>query len=273
MIKFDYLKIRHVKLQIYLLPLYVITIGIQSCSQQSTFKKLQGHWHMDEPYSLTLDIEDSVVILNKYSLIDYPEEFPLLDSVDHAISLPVPCGCGGSTLPVMRKFQLRRDTLIYDEKISEECYAFTPIKFAKNNPSQCRWKHAITGRNPILNFTSFPKVTSTMVINLDSLRSVSPIASILVGFPIEKEQFGVNPKIQAYDVFIEPKEIPLFIEQQKNMYGEDMPLSVCLVIDNSVPQTFIDEVINAIPTEKVSNIFRLVSFEDENKFGYERMKM
>jgi hypothetical protein len=255
----------------------VCSLSIVCCQQctkreSKTINPLEGHWHnIDDRYDLTMDIDDSLVVLNKYSLFEYPETFPLFDSVNHKPSLPIPCGCGSAVLPVIDKFQIVGDTLIYDNKMAEECYAFTPFQFIRCNIKNCNWtQHYFPGQEVSLeNFDSM----KSMTIDLDSLRRNSVIINIAVGYP-KSEEFGNEPKIQEMGVFIELEDISKVIAERKSLYLEDKitpPTVVCLVMDTSIPRDYAEMVINAIPKNEVSEVLHLVSFENGKKLGFERL--
>jgi hypothetical protein len=251
----------------------VILMTLQTCfpSRPTTIDSLKGHWHMDTPYSLTLDITDSVVQVNKYSFRnDERYEFQLFDSTDNAITLPIICGCGGTMLPVVRNFTISKDTLRYDNGISVTCYAITPICFLKSDPENCKWSHILSGISPTVRLASFPERTST-IVNVDSLRQQNIVVFLDIGPPLNKAQFGDYPRIQAADVFITLDEIPEFIHHEKMRYDEHKAVVLCLNIDKSVSSSFVQEVVHAIPTDSISGIYRLVSSESEIKLGYEKI--
>lgn len=236
-------------------------------NQQRTIEELKGHWHpVQTPhYSYTMDINDSVVTLNQYSLIEHSSSFSLFDSVDHATVLPVPCGCGDSMLPIY-KFEIINDTLIYDEETLDVCYAFKPLKFVKGNPESCRWTHALSGNTSPLALRTFPMQTSSFVA-FDSVRRSSVI--VLVGVPENTEEWGAAPRVQVNDIFVVPEEIPRLINQIEGV--SSLPVSVCLIIDTTVPTTFINELKKQIPDRLATHTFRLVSSSD-GRLGYETME-
>lgn len=252
--------------------LLLIVSTFLSCSQtrQNTFDRLQGHWHMDSPYRMTLDISSSTVEVNKYSLFETPEKFQLFDSATNDIMLPIPCGCGGATLSVVDKFSFRSDTLIFDDKIVESCYAYTPMKFVRGNLEVCQSKHTIQGNDINVKLSKFPICTSSLV-NLDSLRKTSLVSYINIGIPERTDMFGLQPKIQVNGVFVEPTGIKQFIDFEKGR-GGNLPLVLCLNVDNDVSPTFLEEVLAAIPNDSVAAFYRLVTVQSEKKiYGYQKM--
>ena len=254
------------------LAFLLIVSTFLSCSQikQNTFDTLQGHWHMDSPYRMTLDISNSVVEVNKYSLFETPERFQLFDSATNDILLPIPCGCGGATLSAVEKFSFRSDTLIYDDEIVERCYAFRPMKFVRGDLETCQWKHTIQGNSINVKLSAFPICTSSLV-DLDSLRRTSIVSYINIGIPERVDMFGLRPKIQVNDVFVEPTGIKQFIDSEKSR-GRNRPLVLCLNIDNAVTRTFLEEVLASIPKDSVEAFYRLVTVQPKKKiYGYQKM--
>jgi hypothetical protein len=262
---------RHRAMTLIGLSLLIVST-LLSCrrTKQNTFDMLQGHWHMDSPYRMTLDISGSTVEVNKHSLFETPEQFQLFDSATNDIMLPIPCGCGGMTLPRVDKFSFRSDTLIYDDEIVALCYAYTPMKFVRGNLEACQWKHTIQGNSINVKLSAFPICTSSPV-NLDSLRRTSLVSYINIGVPEHIEMFGRRPKIQVNDVFVEPTEIQQFIDSEKNR-GGNLPLVLCLNVDNDVSRTFLETVLAAIPNDSVAAFYRLVTVQPEKKiYGYQKM--
>jgi biopolymer transport protein ExbD len=50
---------------------------------------------------------------------------------------------------------------------------------------------------------------------LQAIEQKSLVSYIYVGKPKEPAKFGTEPRIQVNEVFINPREIPLFVEQEK----------------------------------------------------------
>lgn len=245
-----------------------IAVGCSS-SKESTLKRLQGHWHsVGYPFLISMEIEDSLVSLFRYSLQIEERRLQLFDSIG-SILLPVPCGCGGAILPVMSEFYFSGDTLVYDnDEILDECYAFKPMKFIKSNPAVCQWSHyvfqnVLTVRLP---------TSKSGIIEVDSIKKNSLTGFISIGPPKDPE-FGVEPKIQVQDVFISIKDIPIFISvtKQRNSIKSKQMLSVVLALDSTVRKPFLDSVLNAIPKSDSIKLFRLVKAKDSDKLGYERI--
>ena len=69
---------------------------------------------------------------------------------------------------------------------------------------------------------------------LRKLQRKSLVTNLYIGEPKKIEQFGKEAKIQADDVFIEPKDIILWVNRQKDMLAENErdQLTVALKVDN-----------------------------------------
>lgn len=243
-----------------------------SCSptkQKKALDRLQGHWHMDIPYSMTLDITDAGVEMNKYSFTETPDWFPLFDSGTHNVLLPIPCG--NATLPVVGKFSFRDDMLIYNKKIVKLCCGYRSMKFARGDPKTCQWDHTLEGHNLNVKLSAFPMRTSS-VVDLDSLRNTSWVSHVNVGIPERTDMFGSRPKIQVHDVFIEPPGLKQFIRSEKARAG-DQPLVLCLNVDNAVSDIFLEEVMSSVSKDSVAAIYRLVILQsEERKYGYQKIQ-
>lgn len=245
-------------------------ISLPGCgdSKETTLQKLKGHWHMKTPYRLTLDISDSTVKVNQYSMLNYPIEVPLFDSLDGSISLPIFCGCGGTAMPIVKDFFFSHDSLVFDNKITSKCLVDAPVKFWKDDPEQCKWTHALENWPDDLELSSFPEQTLPF-INLDSLRENNIVAFMALGYPVKKDLWGIMPKIMVRDLFISFTEIDEFINQERQIYGENYPVSLCLIIDTSVPQTFVKGVFTALPENVDVKLYRLATSKEESKLGFE----
>jgi hypothetical protein len=250
--------------------LLLILSTFLSCSptRQNTLDKLQGHWHTDGSYKMSLDITSTDVEMNKYSFTETPDWFPLFDSATHNITLPIPCG--NATLPLVAKFSFRDNRLIYNKTIVKRC-GFPSMKFVRSDLKACRWYHTFEGHNINVKLSAFPTRTSS-VVDLDSLRNTSWVSHVNIGIPKRAEMFGSRPKIQVHDVFIEPHGIKQFVRHEKSNAGSG-PLIVCLNVDNAVPDIFLKEVISLIPKDSVAAIYRLVTLQsEERKYSYQKIQ-
>lgn len=242
-------------------------ISTTCTNRQNIAAQLKGHWHIEnEHYNSTLDIDDSVATFNKYSLLSFPERFNLFDSASHQPVLPFNCGCGGGVYPEFSKFQIKGDTLIFDEEDLDICYVFSPLKFIRGNPVACYKSHYFSGETKILQLNRFPDA-SEKVVNYDSLINKYNVSHVKVGFSTYPED-GVNPKIQVHDVFIEKQTIQKFIEEELFYYES---IAICFVIDDSVPKEFIKSILPEFRNKRIEGIYHLVSY-DGTKLGYQQMK-
>ena len=72
----------------------------------------------------------------------------------------------------------------------------------------------------------------------------SLVTNLYIGAPKKIEQFGKEPKIQADDVFIEPKDIILWVSRQRDLLAENErdQLTVSLKVDNESRRGIIADV-------------------------------
>jgi hypothetical protein len=76
------------------------------------------------------------------------------------------------------------------------------------------------------------------------LQRKSLVAYLYIGAPKQSDQFGKEPKIQANDVFIEPKEVIQWVNQAKSTIEEHEreQLTVALKVDNETKRGIIADV-------------------------------
>ncbi|MFY8037686.1 MAG: hypothetical protein ACOVMQ_10995 [Cyclobacteriaceae bacterium] len=253
------------RLLIYGVLLFVMT----GCKKQlSVHEKLQGHWHVsNDHYNVSIDIEDSVVIFNKYSLVSFapPEKFDLYDSIKVPV-LPFYCGCGSAILPVVKEFQIKGDSLICTDETLDDCYAFTPLKFVRGNLKICKRDHAIVDSYGVIKLENISNATSR-IHDLDSLRLNYHVVTLQVAFA--HKEYGDGPKILGFDSFLELEDIPKLAEEESKKWNK--PLVFCLAVDKSIPSAFADSLMHAIPKKKVHSVFTLASFDNGNKLGYQKV--
>jgi biopolymer transport protein ExbD len=79
---------------------------------------------------------------------------------------------------------------------------------------------------------------------LRKLQRKSLMANLYIGAPRKTEQFGKEAKIQAEDVFIEPKDIILWVNREKDKLAENErdQLTVSLKVDNEAKRGIIADV-------------------------------
>ena len=79
---------------------------------------------------------------------------------------------------------------------------------------------------------------------LRKLLRKSLVTNLYIGEPRKIEQFGKEPKIQADDVFIEPKDIILWVSRQKDLLAENErdQLTVSMKVDNEAKRGIIADV-------------------------------
>ncbi len=79
---------------------------------------------------------------------------------------------------------------------------------------------------------------------LRKLMRKSLVMNLYIGEPRKTAQFGKEAKIQADDVFIEPKDIILWVSRQKDLLAENErdQLTVALKVDNEAKRGIIADV-------------------------------
>jgi biopolymer transport protein ExbD len=79
---------------------------------------------------------------------------------------------------------------------------------------------------------------------LRKLQRKSLVTNLFIGEPKKIEQFGKEPKIQAGDVFIEPKDIVLWVNREKDKLPENErdQLTVALKVDGEAKRGIIADV-------------------------------
>lgn len=72
----------------------------------------------------------------------------------------------------------------------------------------------------------------------------SLVTNLYIGEPRKIDQFGKEPKIQADDVFIEPKDIILWVSRQRDLLPENErdQMTVALKVDNESKRGIIADV-------------------------------
>jgi len=79
---------------------------------------------------------------------------------------------------------------------------------------------------------------------LRKLQRKSLVTNLYIGEPKKTEEFGKEAKIQADDVFIEPKDIILWVNREKDALAENErdQLTVALKVDNEAKRGIIADV-------------------------------
>jgi hypothetical protein len=234
----------------------IAAVCLIRCSDPSeaTLQKLQGHWHLAKSLTTSYDFVDTLLVVNKYSLVGQTYRFSVYDSARKRILLPG--FWSESFLPGYDAFSIKNDSLIYHEDQTKE------FIFLKSNPELCSLVHAFS--ISALNLSSFPKQKGRL-INMDSLSKTS-FMSIMVGKP-KYSALGTDPKIQVHDVFIQTSDIPTFVQRSYDGGAS----CLLLAIDQNIRKSFADSVIRAIPKIDSLKILRLVEGRGEIRYGYERL--
>ena len=79
---------------------------------------------------------------------------------------------------------------------------------------------------------------------LRKLQRKTLVTNLYIGEPKKSEQFGEEPKIQAEDVFIEPNDIILWVNREKDKLPENEreQLTVALKVDSEAKRGIIADV-------------------------------
>jgi biopolymer transport protein ExbD len=79
---------------------------------------------------------------------------------------------------------------------------------------------------------------------LRKLQRKTLVTNLFIGAPKKTEQYGTEPKIQAEDVFIEPRDIFLWVNREKDKLAENErdQLTVSLKVDSEAKRGIIADV-------------------------------
>jgi biopolymer transport protein ExbD len=79
---------------------------------------------------------------------------------------------------------------------------------------------------------------------LRKLQRKSLVTNLFIGEPQKQAQYGKEPRIQAEDVFIEPKDIILWVNREKDKLAENErdQLTVSLKVDSEAKRGIIADV-------------------------------
>ncbi|HCM76873.1 MAG TPA: biopolymer transporter ExbD [Cytophagales bacterium] len=79
---------------------------------------------------------------------------------------------------------------------------------------------------------------------LRKLQRKSLVTNLYIGEPKKSDQFGTEPKIQAEDVFIEPNDIILWVNREKDKLPENEreQLTVAMKVDSEAKRGIIADV-------------------------------
>jgi hypothetical protein len=248
-----------------MLALYWASVYVWDDSAHRKITDLQGHWHSETEGNVTLDIVDTLVIVNRYSRLTTPDTLSIIDRELGRVVLPIPCGCGFSMQPQMGRFTVRDNILTYDSISLHWCYPFIDMRFKRCDPATCHLSHALEPYTYAIDFNQLPVGHGEIHNKLSH-----PFYSlILIGFTSDDE-FVPGPKIQVNDVFISPKGLPQYFELEKQR-TERQPM-VIWVIDAAIPQTFLEDVFQYVPRDS-STHYQLVTSEDNSQVGYQVMNV
>ena len=89
-----------------------------------------------------------------------------------------------------------------------------------------------------------PKVKNHLVniTQMQKLEHTDKMAHIYVGRPKRADLYGLSELVQINDAFIEPADIPNFIEMERNRNGGGEQIKVFLKIDEDAKMGVVDDV-------------------------------
>jgi hypothetical protein len=246
----------------------VLAIGFAGCrdnSQKSTVEKLQGHWHAVDPDSVfgaryilyTLDVVDSVMEVNRYSMASYPVSFSLYDSASGKIQLPIHCL---NLQAAVVAFEVSADSLIiHDEKLLEICADQMPLAFVRANSDACAVTHALEAPQSEIQISSVP-TSAVPGVSVQKLYEKYPVTFLIVGTPAKPQYYGTAPRILADDVFIEITDLSRYFERERDRWM-DRPFAICLILSDELQDQYVSEFIKATRESHHGPIYQLFDFE------------
>ena len=108
-----------------------------------------------------------------------------------------------------------------------------------------------------------PKATQ-----LRKLQRKSLVTNLYIGEPTKPEQYGKEPKIQADDVFIEPKDIIRWVNEQKSKLPENEreQITVALKVDKDAKRGIIADIETELRKANARKVlYTVLEDNDRNK--------
>lgn len=108
-----------------------------------------------------------------------------------------------------------------------------------------------------------PKATQ-----LRKLQRKSLVTNLYIGEPTKPEQYGKEPKIQADDVFIEPKDIIRWVNEKKSELPENEreQLTVALKVDKDAKRGIIADIETELRKANARKVlYTVLEDNDKNK--------
>jgi hypothetical protein len=102
---------------------------------------------------------------------------------------------------------------------------------------------------------------------LRKLQRKTLVANLYVGEPKKTEQWGTEPKIQAEDVFIEPKDIILWVNREKDKLAENErdQLTVSLKVDSEAKRGIIADIETELRKANARKLLYTTLQKDESR--------
>ncbi|MGE0771762.1 MAG: ExbD/TolR family protein [Cyclobacteriaceae bacterium] len=102
---------------------------------------------------------------------------------------------------------------------------------------------------------------------LRKLQRKTLVANLYIGEPKKTEQWGTEPKIQAEDVFIEPKDIILWVNREKDKLAENErdQLTVALKVDSEAKRGIIADIETELRKANARKLLYTTLQKDESR--------
>lgn len=217
-----------------------VLISISCLPDQSD--RLKGHWHAipDKNNYLTLDIDDTVTITDKYSLCGMHYVENNRKSKNGKEILPSSIYESSST------FEVKGDTLIVQDSSSAFIYIRKKISecILEDRYRDCYIKGTLLSYSPSIDWKiGYKRFCST---------------NLFIGFPNTETKSGSRLRntfpdsvvIEYQSVLISLNDFPRFYQEIKDMcFDDNRPLNMNLHIDSNVPESFVKKIESLTPQE------------------------
>jgi len=245
-----------------------LVLIILSFGCESKWDKIKGHWHTidnypnGEEFYYTLDIEDSISLINKYS-VDGIKYYPLPIKFDRNTILPA------LSLEYSSNISIKQDTLTINNELT---YVRHDLKECLKEDLFCNLEVSIDLESSTKKSLPFDSLSSMNILFINIGKIKKEFES---SYTFNKDSF----LIPISGGFIELNEIKRFIsvELDKIELGEagdslvHSTLYIAINADSEAPKSLIDSVYNRINDTLESEQILLTTFnEKKNRIEFER---
>jgi hypothetical protein len=231
----------------------------------TTHEELKGHWHSVNKNDLTvystLDINDSLVIIDANALVGLNKyKLPIFDK-DNTLSLPLlledyyPEGTSD--------FYLKNDTLYIGSK---------KVKYVRSKLDTCLSHDFFSDLFVNMNLKN---CSCEEVISLHDLQEKYLLSHISVGRFKNRMIFSARDStvIQVNDVIISPFDLQEFVNQEKDIFDAYKLNAFCLNIDKDANQAVVDSIyLNLEKVLTLRHTFKSCLAEGIDKIMYEKCR-